>query len=119
MSGFQVLQFAQPDEVREFPNGHIAVCQTEYGTVGQLTLQPGWRWSNDVAPIAGTDWCEAPHLALQLSGTLHVRMRDGSELEIGPGQVAALSAGHDAWVVGNEPVVQVDFHGATSYARAQ
>ena len=88
------------------------------GQVGRLTLQPGWRWSQHVKPIAKTEWCEAPHFQYQISGRIHVLMADGSEFEVGPGEVAALPSGHDAWVVGNEPVVVVDWSGASNYAKS-
>ena len=109
--------FGRPDEVRTFPHGRIELLNVAGGTVGRMTLEPGWRWSNDVKPIAGTDWCEAPHFQYVVSGRLRVLMRDGTEFELGPGSVSHLPSGHDAWVVGNEPVVGVDWHGATNWAR--
>ena len=84
-----------------------------------MTLEPGWRWSNDVKPIAGTQWCEAPHFQYLVSGRLHVVMQDGKEFDVGPGSVSHLPAGHDAWVVGSEPAVGVDWFGATNYAKAK
>ncbi len=87
------------------------------GSVGRLTLQPGWKWSKDVKPIAKTEWCEAPHFAYHVSGVLHVKMQDGSEFDIKAGEVVHLPSGHDAWVVGNEPVVTIDWAGATNYAK--
>ena len=109
----------KPDEVRTFPNGKLEVIQIGDGTVGRMTLEPGWRWSHDVKPIAGTDLCEAPHFQYQISGRLRVRMQDKTEFELGPGDVSCLAAGHDAWVVGNEPVVAVDWFGATNYAKGK
>jgi hypothetical protein len=108
--------YAAPDEVREFPKGKVEVLKIGGGTVGKLTLNPGWRWSEDVKPIAKTAWCEAPHFQYQVSGRLHVKMKDGTEFETGPGEVSALPSGHDAWVVGSEPVVLIDWAGATHYA---
>jgi hypothetical protein len=107
----------KPDEVRSFPNGKLELIQIGEGNVGRMTLEPGWRWSRDVKPIAGTDLCEAPHFQYQISGRLAVRMQDGTEFELGPGDVSCLRAGHDAWVVGNEPAVVVDWFGATEYAK--
>ena len=109
--------FARPDEVRTFPHGRIELLHIGSGTVGRMTLEPGWRWLNDVKPIAGTEWCEAPHFQYLVSGRLRVRMQDGQEFDLGPGSVSHLPAGHDAWVVGNEPVVGVDWFGATNYAK--
>jgi hypothetical protein len=111
------LSFAKPDEVREFPNGRVEIVKVGGAEVGRLTLQPGWRWSNDVKPIAGTDLCEAPHVQYHVSGRVHIRMADGSEFEAGPGDVTSLPQGHDAWVVGDEPAVVVDWYGASNYAK--
>jgi hypothetical protein len=86
------------------------------GVVGRLTLEPGWRWSEHVKPIAKTQWCEAPHFQYQVSGRLHIKMVDGREFETGPGDGATLPTGHDGWVVGNEPVVLIDWYGATHCA---
>jgi hypothetical protein len=109
--------FAKADEVRTFGHGQADIVNIGGGTVGRLVLQPGWRWSVDVRPIAGTEWCEAPHFQYVVSGVLHIKMKDGSEFDLGPGSVSYLPSGHDGWVVGNEPVVVVDWHGATNYAR--
>lgn len=107
-----------PDEVRSFERGHMDVIEIAGGTVGRLTLEPGWRWSEHVKPIAGTELCEAPHFQYHLSGVLHIVMEDGTELDARQGDVTALPARHDAWVVGSEPVVVVDWNGARSYARS-
>jgi hypothetical protein len=109
--------FAKSDEIRKFGHGKVELLNIGGGSVGRLVLEPGWRWSVDVKPIAGTDWCEAPHFQYMVSGRLHVKMKDGREFDLGPGSVSHLPAGHDAWVVGNEPVVLVDWYGATNYAR--
>ncbi len=108
---------AQPDETRVFERGKLEIVKMAGGAVGRLTLEPGWRWSQHVKPLVGTSWCEAPHFQYQVSGRLHVQMQDGTEFDLGPGHISYLPAGHDAWVVGNEPVVLIDWHGATHYAR--
>jgi hypothetical protein len=109
--------FQAPDEVREFPNGRAEILKIGGGEVGRLVFQPGWRWSNDVKPIAKTESCEAPHFQYHVSGQLAIRMDDGSEFVAGPGDITALPQGHDAWVVGTEPVVTVDWFGASAYAK--
>lgn len=109
--------FGEAEATRPFGHGQVELLEIGGGTVGRLILEPGWRWSEDVKPIAKTDWCEAPHFQYQVSGTLHIVMADGTEWDGKPGEVSCLPAGHDAWVVGNEPVVLVDWHGATDYAR--
>jgi hypothetical protein len=108
----------KPDETRPFPMGRVDLVAIGGGSIGRLTLEPGWRWSSHVKPIAGTDLCEAPHFQYHVAGVLHVVMEDGTEFDARPGEVTALPSGHDAWVVGDEPVVVVDWFGASSYARA-
>jgi hypothetical protein len=114
----ELQDFATPTETRAFPNGRLDLVRIGGADIGRLTLQPGWRWSNDVKPIAGTDLCEAPHFQYHVSGTLRIRTADGQEFDATPGQVTALPAGHDAWVVGDEPVVIVDWWGASNYAKS-
>jgi hypothetical protein len=109
--------FSQPTEVREFPHGRAEIVKIGDAEIGRLVLEPGWRWSADVKPIAGTELCEAPHMQYHVSGRIHVQMADGTEFEAGPGDVTSLPQGHDAWVVGEEPVVVVDWYGASNYAR--
>ncbi|MGH3244636.1 MAG: cupin domain-containing protein [Trebonia sp.] len=109
--------FTTSDETREFPNGRAEILNIAGGQVGRLTLEPGWRWSKDVKPIAGTSSCEAPHFQYHVSGRIAILMDDGTEFTAGPGDVTALPTGHDAWVVGDEPVVVVDWSGASNYAR--
>jgi hypothetical protein len=105
-----------PDEKREFPNGKVELVTIGDVTFGRGTFYPGWKWSKSVKPIAKTDSCLAPHTQYHISGVLHVKMDDGTELEYGPGDVGVIPPGHDAWVVGNEPVVVIDFTGFTHYA---
>ena len=109
--------FDKPDETRNFERGALQVLNIGGAEIGLLTLQPGWRWSEHVKPLAGTQLCEAPHFQYHVQGTLHVVMGDGTEFEAGPGDVTALPQGHDAWVVGEEPVVVVDWWGASNYAQ--
>jgi len=110
------LDFSKPDEVRTFPHGHAELLHVGGGVVGRMTLEPGWRWSQDVKPLAGTDWCEAPHFQYHLSGAIRVHMADGTEFDAKAGDVTMLPPGHDAWVIGDENVVVVDWQGATHYA---
>jgi hypothetical protein len=109
--------FNAADEVREFPHGKAEIITVGDGQIGRLILQPGWRWSNDVKPIANTESCEAPHFQYHVGGQLGILMDDGTEFVAGPGDVTSLPSGHDAWVIGNEPVVVVDWFGASSYAK--
>src|SRR5438876_3339270 len=107
------------DEVREFPNGKVEIAKLGDAVIGRATFEPGWRWSESVKPVAGTDSCQVHHIGYQMSGRLGVRLDDGSGLEVGPGEVYNIPPGHDAWVIGDEPVVSVDFRGAETYAKPQ
>jgi hypothetical protein len=109
--------FDTADEVRDFPLGRAEILKTGAGDIGRLVLEPGWRWSDHVKPIAGTASCEAPHFQYHVSGQLAILMDDGTEILARPGDITSLPSGHDAWVVGEEPVVVVDWHGASEYAR--
>jgi hypothetical protein len=117
MADAEKARFDTPDETRTFPFGQLDLVKIGGSDIGRLTLEPGWRWSEHVKPIAGTDLCEAPHFQFHASGVLGIRMADGTELEARPGDVTALPQGHDAWVVGTEPVVVIDWWGASNYAK--
>jgi quercetin dioxygenase-like cupin family protein len=109
--------FEEPDEVRTFPHGRAEILQMGEAEIGRLVFEPGWRWSDDVKPIAQTASCEAPHFQYHVSGQLAIAMDDGAEFVARPGDVTSLPSGHDAWVVGDEPVVVVDWFGASEYAK--
>ncbi len=109
--------FDKAEEVRTFPKGKVELLTIGNATIGRATLEPGWRWSTSVQPIAKTRSCEAPHFQYHLAGTLKVVMDDGMEILCRPGDVSLLPSGHDAWVVGDEPVVLVDFQGMVDYAK--
>ena len=118
MAGVEVKSVSSPDETRSFADmGKGDVITVGGRPVLYSTFQPGWRWSEHVKPIAETEWCEAPHFQYHVAGRLHVVMADGTEFDAGPGDVTALPSGHDAWVVGDEPVVVVDWSGASNYAK--
>jgi hypothetical protein len=111
--------FSKPEESRTFEKGIVELVTIGDITFGRATLQPGWRWSTCVKPIAKTESCDAPHLQYHVAGRLRVKMDDGAEEEFGPGEVSSLPPGHDAWVVGNEPVVVVDISGMTHFAEGK
>jgi hypothetical protein len=119
MAGLTIKNFDSPDETRPFEGkGEARVVDLGAGhMVGKGIFEPGWRWSENVKPIAGTDSCQAPHLLYCISGRMKVVMDDGSEAEIGPGDVGSIEPGHDAWIVGDEACVMVDFGGFAQYAK--
>lgn len=96
-------------EVREFPKGRVEVVTVGSSTVSRSTMQPGWRWSECVKPIAGTESCQVQHNGYAISGQLRVRQDDGTEVDINPGDAYSVPPGHDGWVLGEEPWVGVDF----------
>jgi quercetin dioxygenase-like cupin family protein len=108
--------FAQSDEVRTFERGYAEILRIGGMEIGRLVFQPGWRWSEHLKPLVGTELCEAPHFQYHVAGTLRIRTEDGQEFDATPGQVTSLPAGHDAWVIGDEDVVVVDWFGASHYA---
>jgi hypothetical protein len=118
MKKAETKNFGKPDEVREFANGMVEVVRIGGATVGRGVLKPGWRWSTAVKPIAKTNSCEAAHFQFHVSGVLRVRMDDGAEFDCKPGDISMIPPGHDAWVVGSEPVVVVDFQGMIDYAKS-
>lgn len=108
-----------PDETRPFEGetGQLQLVNIDGGAVGRATFQPGWRWSTHVKPIARTDSCQAAHAGYFISGRMKVVMDDGTEDEFGPGDLMICPAGHDAWIVGNEPCVVIDWAGFAEYAK--
>ena len=114
----ELASFSKPSEVRAFPKGRVELVKIGGVTVGRAIFKPGWRWSSSVQPLAKTPSCQAPHFQYHVAGILMVKMDDGTELECRPGDVSFLPSGHDAWVVGNEDAVIVDFQGMVDYAKA-
>lgn len=118
MARLQRKYLANPDEVRTFTNGRVEIYALDDIDVGRTVFEPGWRWSRDVKPIAGTPYCHYHHMGIVLRGTLHVEMEDGLSLEIPPNTAFEIPPGHDAWVIGDEPWVTIDFAGMRSFARS-
>ncbi len=116
MVKIQKKNINKPDEIRNFPKGKVELVNLKGVTFGLGTFEPGWKWSESVKPIVKTESCQATHTGYHLSGRLHVKMDDGKEYEYGPGDIGIVPAGHDAWVVGDEPVVMMDITGMENYA---
>jgi quercetin dioxygenase-like cupin family protein len=107
------------EEVRQFQDGkgQLELVDLANGGVGRATFQPGWQWSKHVKPMAKTDSCQSAHLGYYVSGRMKVVMDDGQEEEFGPGDYAVIPPGHDAWIVGDEPCVVIDWQGFADYAK--
>jgi hypothetical protein len=118
MKGIESKSFNAPDEVRTFDKGKLEIINIDGRAIGRATFQPGWRWSKSLKPLVNTASCAAPHFQYHVSGTLRIKTDDGAERDCKAGDVSVLGSGHDAWVVGNEPVVVVDFQGMVEYAKA-
>jgi quercetin dioxygenase-like cupin family protein len=117
MADLDVKNLGSPDETRPFAaKGRAEVVSVGGTTILRGTFEPGWRWSEHVKPLAGTDSCRTGHTGYVVSGRMHVRMDDGTEREIGPGDAVRIAPGHDAWIVGDEACVFIDFT-APDYAR--
>ena len=110
----------KPDETRQFEEGkgRLELVNLEGGSVGRATFEPGWRWSKHVKPIAKTDSCQAAHVGYFVSGRMKVVSDDGEEMEYGPGDFAIMAPGHDAWTLGDEACVVIDWQGFTEYAKS-
>lgn len=118
MTRLQRRRFSQPAEVRVIPRGRIDVVELDDWVVGRFAFEPGWRWSRDVGPIAGTATCQYHHLGAVLSGALLVQMDDGTELRLEPGDVFEIPPGHDSEVIGDEPWIALDFASSRTFAQA-
>jgi hypothetical protein len=117
MNKIQKKTVSQPDERRTFDKGQIDIVSLGGLTFGRATLQPGWKWSTCVKPLVKTKSCQSPHLQYHVSGHLRVVMDDGSKRDFGPGDVALIPPGHDAWVVGGDSVVVIDISGIADYSQ--
>jgi mannose-6-phosphate isomerase-like protein (cupin superfamily) len=109
MPGVEVREFDAPDETRTPDKTKIDVVRMGGTTVARMTFEPGWRWSECVRPVAGTESCQARHLGVLQSGRMHVVHEDGTEQEISPGEAYVIEPGHDAWNVADEPIVAFEF----------
>jgi|SRR5689334_175214 quercetin dioxygenase-like cupin family protein len=110
---------SSPDETRTFEKGKVELVNLDNVTIGRAVLEPGWSWEKCVKPLVKTNSCQQPHTQYMISGRMKVVMDDGIEEEFGPGDAVIVPPGHNAWVVGNEPVVAVDFTGLKDYAKSK
>ncbi|MFD8026463.1 cupin domain-containing protein [Streptomyces lavendulae] len=119
MAGLVRRSFDSADETRAFEGGkgRMDLLQTADGPVGRAVFEPGWKWSEHVGPLAGTASCEAAHTGYVVSGRIQVVMDDGESGEYGTGDFLQIAPGHDAWVLGDEPCVVLDWTGYGNYAK--
>jgi quercetin dioxygenase-like cupin family protein len=118
MAALEINDFSSPDEVRTpDPTVHIDVVKLAGGEIGRYTFQPGWRWSQHIKPVVGGDSCQTEHVGYLVSGKMGIQTDDGTTGEVTPGSVYRIAPGHDGWVIGDEPVVVVEFQGAATYAK--
>jgi mannose-6-phosphate isomerase-like protein (cupin superfamily) len=110
-------RFEHADETRLFPHGKSELAKVGAITFAKITLEPGWHWKDDVAPVAKTSSCMVEHTQYILSGRIRITFDSGETIELKAGDVVYAPPGHDAWVLGNEPVVALEITGAADYAK--
>jgi class 3 adenylate cyclase len=113
---FEAKNFGNPDKTIRLPGITVELVEVGELTVGYILTEPGWRWSKDVRPLVGGDWCQARHLGVVLSGRVAVQLEDGRLLEFGPNDVFNIPPGHDGWTLGSEPCVQIEWAGLHTFA---
>jgi hypothetical protein len=119
VSTFEVRSHDAPDEVRSPDKSRIEVIRLDGFTFGRFNFEPGWRWSECVKPVVGTDSCQVSHAGYVVSGELHVRLNDGTEKILRPGDSYTIPPGHDGWNEANEPFVAIEVMSAEQFARPQ
>jgi len=117
MAGIESKSFDTPDEVRTPAKTRVEIVTVGDTEVGRFSFQPGWRWSECIKPVVGTESCQNDHVGILTSGRLHVVHDDGSEATVEPGVAYRIAPGHDAWVEGDEPAVALEFKSAATYAK--
>jgi class 3 adenylate cyclase len=111
-------RFDRPDEIRRVEKAHIELVELGELTIGRAIFEPGWRWSEHVKPIVGTESCQVHHLGYVVSGHLHIEMTDGASMDVMGGDAFEIPPGHDAWVIGDEPWISVDWAGRRLFAKS-
>jgi mannose-6-phosphate isomerase-like protein (cupin superfamily) len=120
VASIETKSMDSPDETRTPDKTSVNVVHLGDASVARLTVQPGWRWSECIKPVVGTESCQASHLGYVVSGRMHIAATDGAEADLGAGDTYFIAPGHDAWVLGDEPVVALEFESKTAatYAKA-
>jgi hypothetical protein len=117
MAGVEINDFSSPDEVRNPDRTTVELVKLAGGEVGRYTFHPGWRWSECIKPVAGTESCQVEHVGYVVSGAFHIEHDDGTATDVSAGSVYRIAPGHDGWVLGDEPAVVVEFQGASTFAQ--
>lgn len=119
MAGVQKLDFDSPDESRTPEKTRVDLVRVGDTTIGRFAFQPGWRWSECIKPVVGTDSCQARHIGIVQSGSMHVAHDDGTEVDLTAGDAYVIEPGHDAWITSDGPFVGFEFESrsAEEYAR--
>ncbi len=117
MNTLEIKNMSKPDELRSLPKTKGEIVKVGEHTIMRSTFAPGWKWSECVKPTVGTDSCQANHVFYTISGRMKVRLNDGTEKEFGPGDAGDIPPGHDAWVLGNEPCIGIDFTAGATYGK--
>ncbi len=118
MAGIEHRDFSAPDESRSPDKTTVELVNLAGGQIGRYTFHPGWKWSECIKPVVGTESCQVEHIGYVVAGSLHIEHEDGTVAEVTPGEVYRVAAGHDAWTVGDEACVFVEFQGAANYGTA-
>ena len=119
MPGVEKKSFASAEEVRTPDKARLEVVSLGTTKAGRMFLQPGWRWSESIKPIVGTDSCRARHVGAVVSGTLRVNHDDGTESDLDPGDAYVIEPGHDAWVTSDDPFIAFEFESTTAETYAK
>ena len=117
MAGIESKSLEKPDEIRTPAKTKIDVVHVGETEVGRFTFEPGWKWSECIKPVVKTDSCQADHLGFVVSGQIRVVHEDGTQVDVSAGDAYRIAPGHDAWVVGDEPFVGIEFKSAATYAK--
>ena len=117
MAGAEIRDFTAPDETRTPDKTTVELVNLAGGQVGRYTFQPGWSWAECIKPVVGTESCQVEHIGYMVAGSFHIKHEDGTDVDVKAGDVYRIAPGHDAWVVGDEPAVFVEFQGAANYAK--
>jgi hypothetical protein len=117
MAGIESKSFEKADETRTPAKTRVDIVRVGGTEVGRFTFEPGWKWSECIKPVVGTDSCQNDHVGYIESGTLTVVHQDGTEAQLNAGEAYRIAPGHDAWVVGNQAVVAYEFKSAETYAK--